>query len=225
MFAYQMRELLKERGRLLPVSEASVRPLLEQLREDRQLAKKKLKLDDLRVKAWDDACLMKEKSTPTGTDVSRAVRRLMGPRVDTTTDPAFRAYRRHAHRVKSETAKMIKLMPDLAGSLADNDNKTKRQKKDMAKLLEKQTMWSNQQFLTFDGTWTPNRKLFEEGDYLAALAKAKRLERMVVILRVRDFIHRTGIKVPLPKVNTPAHPLPATAYAESLDMWINRDHH
>jgi hypothetical protein len=77
MFAYQMRELLKEHGRLLPVSEGSVRPLLEELREDRQLAKKKLKLDDLRIKAWDDAVLMKQKSTPTGTNVRRAVRRLM----------------------------------------------------------------------------------------------------------------------------------------------------
>src|SRR5260370_40834551 len=74
MFAYRMRELLKQHGRLLPVCEGSVRPLLEELREDRQLAKKKLKLDDLRIKAWDDACKMKQRSTPTSTDVRRAVR-------------------------------------------------------------------------------------------------------------------------------------------------------
>jgi hypothetical protein len=72
------RTKVKEHGRLLPVSEGSVRPLLEELREDRQLAKKKLKLDDLRIKAWDDAVLMKQKSTPTGTDVRRAVRSLDG---------------------------------------------------------------------------------------------------------------------------------------------------
>jgi hypothetical protein len=72
---------------------------------------------------------MKEKSTPTGIDVSRAVRRLMGPKVDTTTDPVFRAYRRHAHRVKSEKVKMTKLMPELAEFLGCTDLKTRRQRK------------------------------------------------------------------------------------------------
>jgi hypothetical protein len=133
MFAYRMRELLKEHGRLLPVCEGSVRPLLEELREDRQLAKKKLKLDDLRIKAWDDACKMKQRSTPTGTDVRRAVRRLMGPKIDTSTDRAFRAYRRHFHRINTELATAAKRMPDLAAVLESEDEKSKRQKKDLAK--------------------------------------------------------------------------------------------
>ena len=69
-----------------------------------------------------------------------------------------------------------------------NDKKTKRQKKDMAKMLEKLIMSLNRRhYLTFAGTWEPDRKLFEKGDYLAALAKSKRLERMVVILRVHDI--------------------------------------
>jgi hypothetical protein len=220
MFAYEMRELFKRHGRLLPVSENSVRPLLEELREDRQRTKIKLTLEELQLKAWDIAVAMKQRSTPTGTDVRRAVRRLTGPKIDPTTDPAFRAYRSHAYRVRSETAKMIKLMPELAGFLEDADKKTNRQKKDMATMLEKLIMSLSGLFMTFNGTWTANKKLFEKGDYLAALSKAARLERMVVILRVRDFLHRTGFKVSPPKVDaTPPHPVPDTVYGQSLEMW------
>jgi hypothetical protein len=78
MFAHRMKELLKAHGRLLPVSEGSVRPLLEELREDRQRTKIKLTLEELQLKAWDIACLMKQKSTPTGTDVRRADARRTG---------------------------------------------------------------------------------------------------------------------------------------------------
>ncbi len=227
MFAHRMRELFKAHGRLLPVSEGSVRPLSE-LREDRQLAKIKLKLQELHLKAWDNAVLMKQKSTPTGTDVRRAVRRLMGPKVDTSTDPAFRAYRRHFHRIGTELATATKRMPDLAAFLADDGKKTKRQKKDLAKLIEKEGMsLINDHFMTLDGTWTPNKRLFEKGDYLAALAKVRRLEskaasleRMIVILRVRDWCRRSGFKESVVKsLVTPDHSVPDIAYTESLEMW------
>ena len=80
----------------------------------------------------------------------------------------------------------------------------------------------NQHYLTFAGTWEPDRKLFEKGDYLAALAKSKRLERMVVILRVHDILCRSNhplIECGDPKADAPAHPLPDVAYAQSLGMW------
>jgi hypothetical protein len=71
------------------------------------------------------------------------------------------------------------------------------------------------------GNWKPDKKLFEKGEYLAALSKAARLERMVVILRVRDFLRRTGYKVSPPEADAiPAHPLPDAAYADSWDTWI-----
>jgi hypothetical protein len=223
MVAHQIRELFKENGRLLPVSENSVRPLSEQLREDRQRAKKKLTLDELRIKAWDIACLAKQRSTPTGTDVSRAVRQLMTATPDETMDKAFRAYRRHVNRVRSETARMTKQMPELAGFLECVDKKTRRQRKEMGKMLAKLTMSFDGHRSVFEGDWKPDKKLFKKGEYLAALSKAvrleseaKRLQRRCVILVVRDFIHRTGSKVPPPKV---VHPLPDIAYAESLDIW------
>jgi hypothetical protein len=78
MFAHRMRELFKAHGRLLPISEGSVRPLSE-LRVELQRTKIKLTLEELQLKAWDIAVAMKQRSTPTGTDVRRAVRRLMGP--------------------------------------------------------------------------------------------------------------------------------------------------
>jgi hypothetical protein len=90
MFAYRMRELFKAHNRLLPISEGSVRPLSE-LREDRQRTKITLTLEELQLKAWDIAVAMKQRSTPTGTDVRRAVRRLMAPKPDESTDQAFRA--------------------------------------------------------------------------------------------------------------------------------------
>jgi hypothetical protein len=220
MFAYEMRELFKEHGRLLPVSEGSVRPL-SQLRVDRQRTKITLTLEELQLKAWDIAVSMKQKSTPTGTDVMRAVRRLMAPKPDESTDQAFRAYRTHIHRIRSETAKMTHQMPDLAEFLECTDKKTRRQKKDIGRMLAKLTVSFDNQRSTFEGNWKPDKKLFEKGDYLAALSKAARLERMVVILRVRDFLHRTGFKVSCLKAEaTSAHPLPASAYANSLNMWI-----
>jgi hypothetical protein len=228
MFAHRMRELFRKHGRLLPISEASVRPLLEELREDRQRTKIKLTLEELQLKAWDIAVAMKQKSTPTGADVRRAVRRLTGPKVDTSTDPAFRAYRRHFHRIRTELTTATKRMPDLAAFLADDDKKTKRQKKDLAKLIEKEGMsLINDHFMTLDGTWTPNKRLFEKGDYLAALAKVRRLEskaasleRMIVILRMRDWCRRSGFKESVVKsLVTPAHPVPDIAYTESLEMW------
>jgi hypothetical protein len=222
MFAYRMRELFKAHGRLLPISEGSVRPLSE-LRVERQRTKTTLTLEELQLKAWDIAVAMKQRSTPTGIDVRRAVRRLTGPKVDTSTDPAFRAYRRHFHRIKTELATATKRMPDLAAFLADDDKKTKRQKKDLARLIEKEGMsLINDHFMTLDGTWTPNKRLFEKGDYLAALARVARLERMVVIFRVRDFRSRSNhslIKHGNPKAGAPARPLPDVAYAQSLDMW------
>jgi hypothetical protein len=59
MFAYKMREMFKKHGRLLPVSEGSVRPL-SQLRVDRQRTKIPLTLEELELKAWDIAVSMKQ---------------------------------------------------------------------------------------------------------------------------------------------------------------------
>jgi hypothetical protein len=111
MFAYRMRELFKAHGRLLPISEGSVRPLSE-LQVDRQRTKITLTLEELQLKAWDIAVAMKQRSTPTGTDVRRAVRRLMAPKPDESTDQAFRAYRRHVYRIRTELATATKQMPD-----------------------------------------------------------------------------------------------------------------
>jgi hypothetical protein len=226
MFAYQIRELFKAHGRLLPVSEGSVRPLSE-LRVERQRTKITLTLEQLQLKAWDIAVAMKQRSTPTATDVRRAVHRLMGPKVDTSTDPAFRAYRRHFHRIKTELATATKRMPDLAAFLESEDKKSKRQKKEMAKLMEKEVMSLNSHYLTMAGTWEPDEKLFEKGDYLAALAKVKRLEseaakfqRTVIISRVRDWCRRSGFKQSVAKLPAgPAHPVPDVSYAKSLEMW------
>jgi hypothetical protein len=226
MFAYRMRELFKKHDRLLPVSEGSVRPLSE-LRVERQRTKITLTLEELQLKAWDIAVAMKQRSTPTGTDVRRAVRRLMGPKVDTSTDPAFRAYSRHFHRINTELATATKRMPDLAAFLESADTKSKRQRRDMAKLMEKEAMSINSHYLTMAGTWTPNKKLFEKGDYLAALAKVRRLEskaasleRKVVILRVHDWCRRSGFKESIAKLTaSPAHPVPEVAYTENLEMW------
>jgi hypothetical protein len=195
MFAHQIKELFEAHGRLLPVSEGSVRPLLEELREDRQRTKITLTLEELELKAWDIAVAMKQKSTPTGTDVSRAVRRLMARKLDESTDKAFRTYRSHVNRIRTELAAMTKRMRDLAAFLRCDDKKTRRQKKDMATTLEKLTMSINKHYLTFAGTWVPDKKLFETGDYFAALARAARLERMVVIFRVRDFRSRSADKL------------------------------
>jgi hypothetical protein len=63
----------------------------------------------------------------------------------------------------------------------------------MGKMLAKLNMTFDGQRSVFEGNWKPNKRLFKKGDYLAALLKAARLERMVVILRVRDFLHRTGV--------------------------------
>jgi hypothetical protein len=181
----------------------------------------------LQLKAWDIAVAMKQRSTPTATDVRRAVHRLMGPKVDTSTDPAFRAYRRHFHGIKTELATATKRMPDLAAFLESDDTKSKRQRKDLAKLMEKEVMSLSSHYRTMAGTWSPDEKLFEKGDYLAALAKVKRLEfeaakfqRTIIILRVRDWCRRSGFKGSIAKLPaTPAHPVPDTAYAENLAMW------
>jgi hypothetical protein len=225
MFAHRIRELLKAHGRLLPVSEGSVRPLSEELREDRQQTKIKLTLEELQLKAWDIACLMKQKSTPTGIDVRRAVRRLMGPKVDMLTDPAFRAYRRHFHRIKTELATATKRMPDLAAFLEGDDKKTNRQKKEMAKLIEKMAMSLNRHASTFSGTWEPDQQLFEKGDYLAALSRVRQLEskvasleRMTVILRVHDWFRRSGFKE-IAESPSPPVSLPNAIYVQSLEMW------
>lgn len=101
MFAYEMRELFKKHGRLLPVSEGSVRPL-EALKVDKQRTKKKLTLEELQLKAWEIAVTMKQKGTPTEVDTRRAVRQLMAPKPDESTDQAFRAYRTHPHRIRTE---------------------------------------------------------------------------------------------------------------------------
>jgi hypothetical protein len=71
--------------------------------------------------------------------------------------------------------------------------------------------------------------LLQTGEYLAALSKvrkleskAARLERMVVILRVHDFLRRSNhslVKCADPKAGAPAHQLPDIAYTQSLDMW------
>jgi hypothetical protein len=111
-------------------------------------------------------------------------------------------------------------MPDLAAFLESEDKKSKRQRKDLAKLMEKEAMSINSHYLTMAGTWSPDKKLFEKGDYLAALSKAARLERMVVILRVHDWCRRFGVKEPMVKLPaSPAHPVPDAAYTESLEMW------
>jgi hypothetical protein len=190
MFAFEMRELFKKHERLLPVSEGSVRPL-DALRVDRQRATIKLTLEELQLAAWDLAVAMKQKSTPTETDVRRAVRQLITPKPDESTDKVFRAYSRHANRVRSEITKMTKLMRDLAAFLECADKKTKKQKKDMSNMLEKLIMSLNKHWLMFEGRWVPDQQLFEKGDYLAALSKAKRLERMVAILSAHDWCRRT----------------------------------
>jgi hypothetical protein len=218
MFAHRMRELFKEHGRLLPVSEGSARPL-DRLDEGKQRAKIKLTLKELQLKAWDDAVAMKQRSTPTGIDVMRAVRRLMAPVPDESTDQAFRAYRRHANRVRTEVATMIRRMRDLAAFLTCEDKKTKRQKKDMGKTLEKLSMSLSNHSLTFSGMWVPDQKLFEKGDHLAALSKVKKLERMVAILRVHDWCRRSGFKSPAILPASPVQPVPDSAYAQSLEMW------
>jgi hypothetical protein len=241
MFAYDMKELFKANGRLLPISERSVRPLT-QLDVAKQRTKKKLTLEELQLKAWDLAITVKQRSTPTWIDVMRAVRQLMTPTPDESTDKAFRIYRRDANRVRLVTAKMVKQMPGLVWFLECTDPKTRRQKKEMGKMLADLTTSLDGQRFTFQGGWEPNRKLFEEGDYLAALAKAKRLEseteklefkaarlkRMVIIWRVRaSRLNRRGtvtFKSTLePEPLPPVQPLPDTAYRDSLDMWINRN--
>src|ERR1700692_1237812 len=58
MFAYRIREFLKEHGRVLPIAEGQVRPL-RQLRTDKQ-RKGKLTLEELQLKAWDIAVAMKQ---------------------------------------------------------------------------------------------------------------------------------------------------------------------
>jgi hypothetical protein len=219
MFAYRMRELFKAHNRLLPISEGSVRPLSE-LREDTQRTKITLTLEKLQLKAWDIAVAMKQRSTPTGTDVRRAVRRLMAPKPDESTDQAFRAYRRHFYRIRTELATATKRMPDLAAFLESEDKKPKRQRKDLARLMEKEAMLFNSHYLTMAGTWAPDKKLFEKGDYLAALSKAARLERMVVILRVHDWCRRSGFKGSVAELPaSPAHPVPDAAYTENLEIW------
>jgi hypothetical protein len=90
---------------------------LSELRVGRQRTKITLRLEELQLKAWDIAVAMKQRSTPTGTDVRRAVRRLTGPKVDMSTDPAFRGYRRHFLRINTELATATKRMPDLAAFL------------------------------------------------------------------------------------------------------------
>jgi hypothetical protein len=145
----------------------------------------------------------------------------MAPKRDESTDEAFRAYRAHVNRIRSEMAKLTKQMPELAGFLECADNKTRRQKKEMGRMLAKLTISLDNHRSTFEGNWKSDAKLFEKGEYLVALSKAARLERMVVILRVRDFVRRTGFKVSPPKVDTtPENPLPDAAYADSLNMWI-----
>jgi hypothetical protein len=219
MFAYRMRELFKKHGRVLPVSEGSVRPLSE-LRLDKQRAKIKLTLEELQLKAWNIAVAMKQRSTPTEVEVRRAVRRLMAPKPDESTDKAFRAYRSHFHRIKTELATATKRMADLAAFLECDDKKSKRQKKDTSKMLAKLTMSLEKHYFTFAETWAPDKKLFEKGDYLAALSKAARLERMVVILRVRDWCRRTGFQESVGKLPvSPVHPVPDIAYTQSLEMW------
>ena len=77
------------------------------------------------------------------------------------------------------------------------------------------------------GTWEPDEQLFQKVDYLAALAKVRRLEskaasleRKVVILRVHDWCRRSGFKESIAKLPaSPARPVPDTTYAESLAMW------
>ena len=106
----------------------------------------------------------------------------------------------------------------------------------MGKMLAKLTMSFDGDRSVFQDGWEPDKKLFEKGDYLAALAKAKRLEsetarleRTVMIWRVRATrLNRGGAvkfkSTSVPKSpSNPVHPLPDAAYADSLEIWINRN--
>jgi hypothetical protein len=61
----------------------------------------------------------------------------MARKPDESTDKAFRTYRAHVNRIWSETAKMTKQMPDLAQFLECTDKKTRRQKKEIGRMLAK----------------------------------------------------------------------------------------
>jgi hypothetical protein len=100
----------------------------------------------------------------------------MTPKADESTDKAFRAYRSQVNRIRTELATMTKRMRDLSAFLECDDKRTRRQKKDMGKMLEKLAMSLNKHYLSFAGRWMPDEKLFETGGYLAALSKVGKLE-------------------------------------------------
>jgi hypothetical protein len=88
MFAYRMRELLKENNLPLPINERQVRPLRPLRTADKLLA-------------WSLACKKKQFGQPTHLDVAREVNLLL-EQPDAENDEAYRSYRNHLERTLSD---------------------------------------------------------------------------------------------------------------------------
>jgi hypothetical protein len=183
-----MQELFKAHGRLLPISEGSVRPLSKVNNEQQA--------EELQLKAWDIACTMRQRSTPTEADVIRAVRQLMTPKVDESTDIAFQYYRRHANRIRTELARMTTHLGDLAAFFDCDDKNTGRQKRDMAKTLKTLATSFDKQHLLFAGQPIPDNELTVKVGNLLALLKANTIEDERIFEQILEELGRhTGCVV------------------------------